>query len=103
LKSEAYKKLSHASFRAYVHIKNKYNGQNGDNLSFTYKEASKIMNPHTYSKALDQLVDLGFIDIVRSGHLYNICNLIALSDRWKDYGTEKYKKGKRYVPDPKKW
>lgn len=103
LKSEAYKELSHASFRAYVHIKAKYNGSNGDNLSFTYKEASKIMNVHTFSKAIGQLVELGFIDIVRSGHLYNTCNIFALSDRWKQYGMENFVKGKRYVPDPKKW
>jgi len=103
LESEAYKKLSHATFRAYVHIKSKYNGENGDNLSFTYKEASKIMNVHTFSKALDQLVEVGFLDIVRSGHLYNICNIFALSDRWKKYDTEDFVKGKRHVPDPKKW
>ena len=88
LESEAYKKLRHPSFRAYVHIRAKYNGSNGDNLSLTYEEASKIMNIHTYSGAIDQLVELGFIDIVRSGHLYNVCNIFALSNRWKKYGTK---------------
>ena len=99
LESEAYKQLNHASFRAYVHIRAKYNGGNGGNLSFTYKEASKIMHIDTYAKAINQLVEVGFLDVVRSGHLYRVCNLFALSNRWQAFGTDSFIKGKRIVTD----
>ena len=53
LKSKAYLELSHSAFRAYIHIKSKFNGNNAKDLSFTYDEATKIMQKHTYSKALE--------------------------------------------------
>ena len=88
IRSKVWEKLNHYSVRAYIHIAEKYNVSNENNLSFTYKEASRIMNVHTYKKAIDQLVEYGFIDIVRSGKGYaRLCNIFAKSERWKNYGT----------------
>ena len=95
MRSEAWKNLKHYSVRAYLHIRYKYNGKNSDNLSFTYEEAAKIMNGHTYSKAIGQLVDLGFLDMKRSGAFYGKCNIFGLSDWWQKYGTSDFRQGKR--------
>jgi hypothetical protein len=102
IRSKAWKKLNHYSVRAYLHIKYKFNGKNADDLSFTYEEATKIMNGHTYKKAIDQLVQYGFIDMKRSGACFGKCNIFALSERWKKYGTEAFREGKRVVVG-KKW
>ena len=101
LESKSWRELKPHACLAYVYIKKKFNGKNSDNLSYTYGEASKIMQRNTYSKVINQLVDHGLIDVVRSGGLYNRCNIFALSERWRKYGTEDFKKGRRYVPDNK--
>jgi hypothetical protein len=101
IRSKAWQKLKHYSIRAYIEIALKYNGSNKDNLSFTYREASRIMHRNTYGKAITQLVEHGLIDVVRSGGLFNRCNIFGLSKRWRHYGTENFVKGKRTVIDPK--
>ena len=97
IRSKAWEKLSHYSVRAYIHVAAKYNGKNENNLSFTYKEASKIMNTHTYKKAIDELVRYGFLDMKRSGACYGKCNIFGLSERWKKYDTPEFREGKRKV------
>lgn len=97
IRSKAWVKLKHYSVRAYIHIAAKYNGKNSNNLSFTYQEASKIMNAHTYKKAIDELVKYGFLDMKRSGACYGKCNVFGLSERWRKYGTLDFKEGKRKV------
>ena len=101
IRSKAWQGLKHYSIRAYIEIACKFKGNNEANLSFTYKEASKIMHRNSYAKAIMELVQYGFVDVVRSGGLYNKCNIFALSDRWRHYGTEKFVEGKRKVIDPK--
>jgi len=98
--SEGYQDLSCHASRAYTQIARKYNGYNNGDLSYTYKEASKIMHRNTYAKALNELVSHGFIDIVRSGGLNKECNIFALSHRWKKFGTPHFEEGKRTVFNP---
>jgi len=97
--SKAWKELSCYARTVYIEIKRRYNGKNDGNLSYTYREASKIMHRLTFTKALRELVNNGLIDIIRSGGLYKKCNIFGLSDRWKFYGQENFKIGKLKVPD----
>lgn len=97
IRSQAWAQLSHYSVRAYIHIAAKYNGKNKNNLSYTYKEATKFMNGHTYKKATDELVKYGFLDVKRSGACFGKCNIFGLSERWKKYGTDEFREGKRKV------
>ena len=99
-KSEAYQDLSVYARAVFTEIVLKHNGYNDNNLSYTYKEASKIMHRNTYAKALNELVSHGFIDIVRSGGLNKECNIFALSHRWKKYGTPHFQERKRTVINP---
>jgi len=50
------------------------------------------MHRSTYAQVLRELVDHGLINVVRSGGLYNRCNIFGLSDRWAAYGMERFVK-----------
>ena len=97
--SKAWQELSCYARTVYIEIKRRYNGKNDSNLSYTYREASKLMQRRTFTKALRELVNNGLIDIIRSGGLYRKINKFGLSDRWKSYGQENFKIGKVKVPD----
>lgn len=97
--SKAWQELSCYARAVYIEIRRRYNGSNEDNLSYTYREASKIMHIDTFAKALKELVNNGLIDIIRSGGLYRKSNIFGLSDRWKFYDQENFKPGKLKVPD----
>ena len=50
----------------------------------------------TFRSCLDQLVEVGFIDIAHAGGgLMKDCSKYGISDRWKDYGKEEFKKKSR--------
>jgi len=97
--SKAYKELRHSSLRAYIHIclKQKKDDDSGENLKFTYKQASEVMKEETFNKAITQLVELGFLDMRRSGACFGKKNVYAKSERWHKYGTPEFRKGKRKV------
>lgn len=97
--SKAWQELSCHARTVYIEIKRKYNGKNESNLSYTYREASKIMHRLTFTKALRELINNGLIDIIRSGGLYRKSNIFGLSDRWKFYGQKNFKPGKLKVLD----
>lgn len=97
VKSKAWEELSNSSMRAYIQLRLKDNGKNRDNLSLTYEEAKKFASSRTLKKNFDELVEHGFLDVVRSGRMWRKCNIFALSDRWRKYGKEEFVKGKRVV------
>jgi len=75
-----------------------YIANNGE-IQFTYKEAIEkwgITGP-TFTKAIDQLMGVGLIDITKAGSgLHRDASRYALSDRWKDYGTDEFIVKKRH-------
>jgi hypothetical protein len=68
---------------------------NLDSIIFTYKEMMEYTNKTsgTINYSLDQLIGLGFIDITHQGQAYkrDDCSIYAISERWKNYGTPKFK------------
>ena len=97
--SKAWQELSCYARTVYIEIRRRYNGKNDNNLSYTYREAGELMGRRTFTKALRELVNHGLMDIIRSGGLYRKSNIFGLSDRWKFYGQENFKLGKKKVPD----
>lgn len=111
IKSEAFKKISNKSVRVllifFTKVQNaevpKYIGtkkggtewiiSNNDRIVFTYREAKEKygINYSSFSKSISELVQNGFIDVARPGiGLARIVTLYAISERWRDYGTEKF-------------
>ena len=74
---------------------------NNGELVFTYDEAEEKygIKRGRFGRTIDQLIDRGFIDIAATG--MGVCRVetwYAISDRWEDYGTEKFKHVKRPKP-----
>ncbi len=67
---------------------------NNGQIEFTYAEAKGkygVTNPR-FTRAIDQLVEVGFIDIAKQGGgMLKNKTLYAISDRWEKFGTEEFK------------
>lgn len=73
--------------------KEKWIIENDGEIVFPYAEAKEKfgITPPRFQRALDQLVEHGFIDIVHSGGgMLRDISKYAISTRWMDYGTSKF-------------
>ena len=84
--SLAWQKLTNASRVALIHLKRKVVKPNPGEISLSYHEMERIMNRHTFSKALKQLEAFGFIIKEQHGGLYRKRNFFRLSEEWRRYG-----------------
>lgn len=84
--SKAWQELSNAARVALIHLKRKVVKPDPGELSLSYREMEKIMNRHTFSKALKQLEAVGFITKEQYGGLYRRRNFFRLSEEWRRYG-----------------
>jgi len=80
--------------------KDRYTGHytilNNGEIVFTYQEAQKRLGISigTFRNCIDELIGLGFIDLNHpgsGGHKGDV-SLYAISERWKKYGTDAFKK-----------
>lgn len=90
MKSKAWEALTCHAIVVYINIKLKYNFTNENNLSFTYSEGKKLMDKTTFTKALDNLIENGFIKIVRQGVLKE-CSIYGLCEQWQYFNTPAFK------------
>jgi predicted transcriptional regulator len=73
-----------------------YNGKNNGDLSASFKnmKAKGWRSETTLSKALNQLLEYGFLVKTRQGGLNNTCNLYGLTwkqiDQSTKYDTQQY-------------
>jgi hypothetical protein len=84
--SVAWQNLTNASRVALIHLKRKVVKPNPGEISLSYHEMEKIMNRHTFSKALKQLEAFGFITKEQYGGLYRKRNFFRLNEEWRRYG-----------------
>ncbi len=66
---------------------------NGREITFYYREAQKNygITQSRFTRAIDQLVDRGFIDIVEPGNgTARIGTKYGISERWRKYGTPEF-------------
>ncbi len=71
---------------------------NNGKIQFTYKEAFEKygISAKRFTKAIDELVCVGLIDIAHSGFgLQKDVTLYAISDRWERFGTPEFEKAQR--------
>jgi hypothetical protein len=88
--SPAWQDLTIHAREVYREMVRKFNGHNENDISYTYKEAQKLMHKNTFTKALDQLIDNGFIRIAEHNPHNSKCNIYAFHTAWHDYGTEAF-------------
>ncbi|MCH2391743.1 MAG: hypothetical protein MK238_04320, partial [Nitrospinales bacterium] len=72
--------------------------RNNGEIVFTYDEAKSKFRiaRSTFRSSIDQLVELGFIDIAHhGGGMMKDCSKYGISERWRDYGREEYIKKSR--------
>ena len=81
-----------------------YKGQHGKwvqinngEIVFTYLEAKDLrFNKTTFVRALDRLIECGFIDIEYSAAgLFKDKSKYSISERWRKYGTSDFEVKKR--------
>ena len=78
--------------------KGKWYMTNNGEIVFPYKEAKKRFGipKSSFARAIDKLIEYGFIDIVHlGGGLIGDCTKYSLSNRWKEYGTDKFDQNSR--------
>jgi hypothetical protein len=101
LESKAWQALSVYEQALYMHIKAKYkgfnrNGQdNSRDLSFTYDEGRQLMSPERFTKAIDRLIETGFIDIVAHWPHARRATIYGLSARWREFGRPEFEQQER--------
>lgn len=68
---------------------------NNGQIVFPYAEAEKYgINKTTFTRALDKLIRVGFIDIAKQSQ-DRIPTLYSISERWRKFGTAVYKNVER--------
>ncbi len=97
LQSKAWEQLDVYEQVLYLHMKNKFrvnkHGESNDrNISFTYEEGQKLMSKPRFTKAIDKLIEVGFLDLVEHWRHSKKPTIYGLSVRWKDYNTKDFKK-----------
>ena len=110
-RSEAWKQLKLRQIGLYFLIKSKFTVNsktletNAENISFTTSESKGYYGDlRTFRADIDILINLGFIKQVMSEVPRMEASIYGFSDKWKDYGTDKFyipDKDKRYKRKPK--
>ncbi len=112
VKSKAWFSLGGASPQVYLVFKSKcqYARPNGCNnwkltnngqIEFSYVEAKRSYGvaPSRFRRAIDDLIDKGFIDIAGTGMgVHKVLTYYSISERWKSYGEPTFVPSKRPLP-----
>ena len=85
LKREAWESLTNGAPVAYLHLKSKQVSFDQFEVTLSFREMERIMSRHTYSGAIDQLEEYGFIIKAQRGGLYRKRNFYRFADEWKTY------------------
>jgi hypothetical protein len=89
--SKAWKELTAHSKDLYIEMKAKYTGKNENDISYTYTEGEQIMNKKTFTKSMDQLIENGFIKVIRQSWTTRECNIYGFHTMWQQYGRPTFK------------
>lgn len=95
IKSKAWKEMTLIEKALYYEFKFKYTKHrdgtdNKNDLSMPKSEYTKLMNDRTFGKAIDRLIDLGFIKVIECRWTTRECTIYGFSEQWKYYGTDKF-------------
>ncbi len=83
LRSPAYKKLRNPARVAHLLLSAQRYQAGQREVKFPYSEAQQYMDRHTFSRAIRQLVELGFIEKTQYGGLYRRTNIYRFIEDWR--------------------
>ena len=84
IKSPAYKKLTNTARTAFTLLRAQVKKKGQVEVIFPYTHAAPdYMERRSFSKAINQLIEVGFIDKKQSGGLYRRTNIYQFSERWR--------------------
>lgn len=87
LQSPAFKKLTNSARVTYLLLQSQNKSANQAKVIFSYKQAAEYMDRHTFSKAIKQLSNYGFIEISQFGGLYRRTNEYKFVEAWRSGKT----------------
>jgi hypothetical protein len=82
--SESYKQLTNASRVALLLLRRQVNGKGQGEIVCPYSAALAYMNKNTFSRAIKQLIKLGFIEKQQMGGMFRRTNTYRFSDKWAE-------------------
>ena len=85
LYSDGYSELTNAARVAYLLLKSQCYKSNQKSVKFSYNAAQRFMTRHTFSRAVKQLVEVGFVDKSQQGGLTRRSNVYTFSERWRKW------------------
>jgi hypothetical protein len=95
VQSQAWQELSLTERGLYLEFKVKYTKHkdgtdNRNNITMPNSEYSKLLNERTYWKAIDRLIDLGFMKVIENRWNTRESTIYGFNDQWKYYGTPEF-------------
>lgn len=89
IQGEAWEAISNPARVAYVHLKSKCFSASNAEITLSFKEMERIMDRHTFSSALNQLEEHGFIIKTQKGGLFRKRNYFKIIDQWRSFRMKK--------------
>ena len=85
IRSQAYRKLSNSARVAYLLLCNQRIPWTKPEVIYPYSQAKVYMCRDSWSAAIKQLVEYGFIEIRQQGGLYRVTNIYHFVDGWRSH------------------
>jgi len=86
--SDAYKKLSNPSRVALLLLRAQLKNHGQAEVKFPYSCAQEYMKTNTFSHAVKELEEMGFIKKTQEGGLFRCTNIYSFTDAWREYKKE---------------
>ncbi len=99
LQSEAWQQLGAYEIQLYIYMLSKQShrvekgiiwNSNKDNISIPKKEYREMMSQDSFERAIDNLIDKGFIKLVENRYCVRKCNIYGFNDMWTRYGKKDF-------------
>jgi hypothetical protein len=83
--SPAYKFLTNTSRTAFTLLRAQVKKKGQSKVKYPYSQAADYMTSRSFTKAINQLIEVGFIEKKQSGGLYRRTNIYLFSDKWCEF------------------
>jgi len=85
IKSAAFKKLTNTARTAYTLLRAQVKKKGQSDVIYPYSDALDYMERRSFSKAIKQLIEIGFIEKKQAGGLFRRTNIYIFSDKWRGF------------------